>query len=193
MLWYRLSTDSRATRLVFLIFGVKSTFFSKSAKIKLKTNNFLIGIVRKDHTFLVVLPSQEGDSSTLHFMFFRYNVVITTQKDYNLECPKSVSFTNIEDALDHLALEKKYETCWVIGGSAIYDHFIAKMLCQRIYLTEIQNTFQCDRFFPKMDLEEYREIEDENVSTEEQVENGVKYSYHVYETNLNKTGYMVRR
>ena len=65
MLWYRLSTDSRATRLVFLIFGVKSTFFSKSAKIKLKTNNFLIGIVRKDHTFLVVLPSQEGDSSTL--------------------------------------------------------------------------------------------------------------------------------
>merc|ERR1712083_500353 len=32
----------------------------------------------------------------------RYNVVITTQKDYNLECPKSVSFTNIEDALDHL-------------------------------------------------------------------------------------------
>ena len=128
-----------------------------------------------------------------HFMFFRYNVVITTQKDYNLECPKSVSFTNIEDALDHLALEKKYETCWVIGGSAIYDHFIAKMLCQRIYLTEIQNNFQCDRFFPRMDLEEYREIEDENVSTEEQVENGVKYSYHVYETNLNKTGYMVRR
>ena len=50
---------------MFLIFGVKSTFFSKSAKIKLKTNNFLIGIVRKDHTFLVVLPSQEGDSSTL--------------------------------------------------------------------------------------------------------------------------------
>jgi hypothetical protein len=50
---------------VFLIFGVKSTFFPKSAKIKCKTNNFLIGIVRKDHTFLVVLPGQEGDSSTL--------------------------------------------------------------------------------------------------------------------------------
>ena len=44
-----------------------------------------------------------------------------------------------------------------------------------------------------MDLEEYREIEDENVSSEEQVENGVKYSYHVYETILNKSGYMIRR
>ena len=115
--------------------------------------------------------------------FFRHNIVITTQKDYNLECSKSLSFTNIEAAIDHLVLEKKYETCWVIGGSAIYNHFIEKKLCHRIYLTEIQNTFPCDRFFPKVDLEEYCEIQDDDVSQEAQEENGVKYSYHVYERN----------
>ena len=54
-------------------------------------------------------------------------------------------------------------------------------LCHRIYLTEIQNTFECDRYFPKIDMNEYKEINDENVSSEEQVENGVKYSFKVYE------------
>jgi len=96
----------------------------------------------------------------------RYNVVITTQNAYELNCSKSVAFNTIQDALDHLVLENKYETCWVIGGSAIYNHFIENNLCHRIYLTEIKNTFECDRYFPKIDMNEYKEIHDENVSSE---------------------------
>ena len=65
-LWYRLSADSRATRVVFLISAVKSTFFPKNAKIKCVMNKNLIRIVRKKVTLLpVILPCQERDSSTL--------------------------------------------------------------------------------------------------------------------------------
>ena len=44
---YRLSADSRATSIVFLIFAVKSTFFPKNAKIKCVMSKNLRRIVRK--------------------------------------------------------------------------------------------------------------------------------------------------
>ena len=118
---------------------------------------------------------------TYLFTINRHNVVITTQKDYDLKCLKSVSFNTIDDAVEHLVLEKKYETCWVIGGSAIYNHFIEKSLCDRIYLTKIENNFQCDRFFPQIELTQYKEVQEDDISSDQQVENGVKYSYHIYE------------
>ena len=48
--WYRLSADSRATSIVFLIFVVKSTFFPKNAKIKCWMNKNLIRTVKKSYT-----------------------------------------------------------------------------------------------------------------------------------------------
>ena len=44
---YRLSAVSRATRIMFLIFAVKSSFLSKNAKTKCVMNEYLITIVRK--------------------------------------------------------------------------------------------------------------------------------------------------
>ena len=65
---------------------------------------------------------------------------------------------------------ENFETCWVLGGSEIYNCFIEKRLWDRIYLTKILAEFECDRFFP--DFGSCKEIwDEENVSKEIQKEN----------------------
>ena len=63
--WYRLSTDSRATRILFLIFAVKSTFFfPKNVKTKWGMNKYLIRHVRKSsHSYRL---SRKKGTSTRH-------------------------------------------------------------------------------------------------------------------------------
>ena len=74
------------------------------------------------------------------------------------------------------------ETCWVIGGSEIYNHFIDANLCDRVYLTKISSPFDCDTFFPDVSSSKmFKEVTDPDVSCESQEENGIQYSYHVYE------------
>ena len=66
-LWYRLSADSRATRIVFFIYAAKSTFLQKNAKIKCigKWKNFDYNCEKKITLLPVVLLLQVKDSSTL--------------------------------------------------------------------------------------------------------------------------------
>ena len=110
----------------------------------------------------------------------RFNAVITRKNGYEIENSESAKvFSGIEEALNHLKNEN-FETCWVIGGSEIYNPFIENRLWDRIYLTKILTEFECDRFFP--DFGSCKEIwDEENVSKEIQEENGVKFSYQIYE------------
>ena len=73
------------------------------------------------------------------------------------------------------------DTCWIIGGSDIYNYFLKKDLCDRIYLTQIENSFECDRFFPNIDKELFEEITQEDVPNDQQQEEDVLYSFHVYQ------------
>lgn len=110
----------------------------------------------------------------------RFNVIITKQDDYQVTSDQAKVFNSIDDGLKHLQKEG-FETCWVIGGSQIYNHFIEKQIWDRIYLTRIHKEFPCDTFFPSH-FENSREIQDlKLVSNDMQEENDTKYSFHVYE------------
>ena len=95
--------------------------------------------------------------------------------------------TSFKKALDKIKRKNDIETCWVIGGSSIYNEFITLNLCDKIYLTKIEEHFECDTFFPEIDLKRYHETNDSKVSqdlqTEESEESLIKYRYHVYERN----------
>ena len=47
-------------------------------------------------------------------------------------------------------LEHQIETCWIIGGSSIYNEALKKGICERIYLTIIDYAYNCDTFFPQI-------------------------------------------
>jgi dihydrofolate reductase len=75
----------------------------------------------------------------------------------------------------------KVEACWVIGGASLYEEAVTESLTHRIYLTVIESHFDCDTFFPQVDLTKFQEVYDPNVAQELQCEDGIEYLYKVYE------------
>jgi dihydrofolate reductase len=74
----------------------------------------------------------------------RQNIVITRNADWRHEGVDTV--TSIQDALSLVV----GQTAFVIGGAEIYQQALA--FAQQLIVTEIQQTYQCDAFFPRIDL-----------------------------------------
>jgi dihydrofolate reductase len=67
------------------------------------------------------------------------------------------SFNNL-DSLLNFTKTKNYENIWVIGGSQIYKLFLNKNIVDNIYLTYINQSYECDIFFPKINLKNFKLI-----------------------------------
>tara|TARA_Y100000389_G_C17463570_1_gene523644 strand:+ start:2204 stop:2752 length:549 start_codon:yes stop_codon:yes gene_type:complete len=65
------------------------------------------------------------------------------------------SFNNL-DSLLNFTKTKNYENIWVIGGNQIYKLFLNKNIVDNIYLTYINESYDCDIFFPKINLKNFK-------------------------------------
>ena len=73
----------------------------------------------------------------------RFNIVLSTTKKFEgLETCDS-----LESALT-LCKDKKFDDIFIIGGQSVYEEALNKKLVHKIYATEINKEFECDRFFP---------------------------------------------
>lgn len=59
------------------------------------------------------------------------------------------TFENIQLLLNYLKM-KNYDEIWIIGGSKIYKKFLELNLLNHIIITQINNIYDCDVFFPKI-------------------------------------------
>lgn len=90
----------------------------------------------------------------------RDNIILST----TLCSSKTLDLSNnnifIFDNIDNLNLfcREKYEEIWVIGGSQIYKEFLKNNLINEIYITQINNNYKCDTFFPELDLNKWNLI-----------------------------------
>lgn len=84
----------------------------------------------------------------------RINIIVTRQKDYVI--PSAIVVNSIQSAFT-AGFEENSEKneAFVIGGEEIFHQ--ALIFSQRIYLTEIQKTFDGDTFFPELNSQEWRE------------------------------------
>lgn len=82
----------------------------------------------------------------------RTNVVLTRQQDLLL--PDVIIARSIHDALDQFANDPR--AIFVIGGAQVYQESLP--LCQLLYLTEIQQSFVGDTFFPVFNRDEWHEV-----------------------------------
>lgn len=120
----------------------------------------------------------------------RLNIVLTRSATAAAEYPADVVVCgSLSEAMS--VLRERYanevENVWVIGGHAVYKEAMESELCNRIYLTEIKATFECDTFFPAIggDFALIENVgEDSDVPAEEQEEKGIRYQFKIYE----KTG-----
>ena len=88
----------------------------------------------------------------------RINVVVSRNSD--LVLPKGVFKANgLEQALSQIIPElgEQVEDIFVIGGAQLYAAALTHPGCQRIYLTRINRSFDCNIFFPS-DLSFFKKI-----------------------------------
>ena len=109
----------------------------------------------------------------------RINAVISSNAE--LELPDGVlHFDSLDAALTALSTSSKIDQVFVIGGAKLYEEAILHPELERIYLTRIESTFDCDTFFPDQIPEEF-----EIVSTTETLESdGLEYSFVILENDV---------
>ncbi|MBC7476197.1 MAG: dihydrofolate reductase [Candidatus Sericytochromatia bacterium] len=54
---------------------------------------------------------------------------------------------------------EKYPKAWIFGGSYLYNEFMPYV--NQIYATEIEKDYECQVFFPKVNMEEWKITEEE--------------------------------
>lgn len=58
------------------------------------------------------------------------------------------------DVLKSWCREKLYEEIWIIGGESIYKQFINDPDTTEMHITEIDECFECDTYFPDITLDD---------------------------------------
>ncbi|AKH36680.1 MULTISPECIES: dihydrofolate reductase [Nitrosomonas] len=99
----------------------------------------------------------------------RINIIVTRQPAFSV--PGTVVTGSIEEALT-ACLPYPDKEIFIIGGAELYQQTLA--YCQHIYLTEIQQNFEGDTFFPEFDQDEWYESSREI----HRLEDGSKLEYH---------------
>ena len=109
----------------------------------------------------VIMGKNTWDSLPVKYLKLRDNLILSRNLKidtvYDTKLVKT--FPNIETLEEHCS-EKNYECVWVIGGTQIYKEFLdsKKIDIQNIYVTYIDCDFECDAFFPKIDIDIYSSV-----------------------------------
>jgi dihydrofolate reductase len=66
---------------------------------------------------------------------------------------------------------------FIMGGGSIYKQFLP--VANRLYLTIVYHDFEADTFFPEINFNEWKTLEESEIFTDEA--NGLSYKYITYE------------
>ncbi len=111
----------------------------------------------------------------------RLNIILT--RTIKPIYPKGVfTFWDFDLALElekiHLLADtKEVENIFVIGGGEVFKQAINHPLCQKIYLTQINHAFDCDTFFPQIDVKQFQLVD----KSPTVVDGGIELNFLLYE------------
>ena len=100
----------------------------------------------------------------------RHNIVVSRNPAY--QAPGATLAASLEEAL---LKECKDEETFVIGGEELYRQ--AMPVAQKLYLTEINQDFDGDAYFPEVLTREWKEIS----RNEQQGASGLEFSFVTYQ------------
>ena len=118
----------------------------------------------------------------------RDNLILSTTLDITNNSPKNnyiKTFKTLEE-LELFCIDQNYTNVWIIGGGQIYNDFLNNNnidkidKIDKIYATIINNNYNCDVFFPKLD-----ELKWKILKREDKIENNTMISYIIYEKIIN--------
>ena len=102
----------------------------------------------------------------------RRNIVVTRDVNWKHEGVEAV--TSLQAAQELVSADHAF----IIGGAQIYQQALS--IADQLIVTEIQENFTCDAFFPKIDLTEWLETNRENHCSEK---NNLNYAFVTYKKN----------
>jgi dihydrofolate reductase len=108
----------------------------------------------------------------------RINAVISSSED--LDLPEGVlQFISLDEALLALSTSRKIDQVFVIGGARLFAEAILHPQLEKLYITQIEEDYDCDLFFPEEIPQEF-----DIVSATELLESdGLEYSFVVLGKN----------
>lgn len=106
----------------------------------------------KHHVVIMGRKNYESIPAKYRPLSDRTNIVVTRQEKF--DAPGCIMAKSIEEALE-IALDKHESEVFIIGGGQIYEQSLP--LSDKIYLTEINHSFDGDTFFPEFDKNDWIE------------------------------------
>jgi len=107
----------------------------------------------------------------------RINIILSSTISVNNKT--TATFKSIED-IHNLCMLHRFDSCWVIGGENIYKSFINRNLIKSIYLTIIEDSYVCNRYFD-FDQNNYKLIESkQRIELDEKNNKNVVCNYCVF-------------
>ena len=103
----------------------------------------------------------------------RKHIVLTSRKELTHESEQVEFVHSIDELKDYIDDENEH---FIIGGASIYKQLM--QYANKMYITEIDEEFEADTFFPEISKEEWKEVEREKGLTNEQ--NPYMYEYVTY-------------
>ena len=110
----------------------------------------------------------------------RSNIVLSTKYDNLLNNidPNQPKFFSSFQSAEHYCSIAQTDNIWIIGGEMLYDQALNHRHLKRIYVTYIDNEFECDTFFP--DIPDDFTLESDSVWFSE---NDINFKYETYVVN----------
>lgn len=104
----------------------------------------------------------------------RINVVLSRR---DLDLPEGcILASSLDDAFEKLEETEDLNEVFIIGGASVYKQAIEHPDCEKIYLTEVLDEFDCDAFFPEI----AKEIFSLESRSEKHEEDGLWYRFAVF-------------
>lgn len=106
----------------------------------------------------------------------RYNYVLSSKKlDFEDEC--LLQFDNIASIMQDISnkiKENKIEKIFIIGGKNLYEHFVSNNLVKYIYLSKINEDYNCDNMV-NLDIKNYTLVSEQTLSLydKNKLDNGI--------------------
>ena len=106
----------------------------------------------------------------------RNNIVITSNPE---KMPNGIiAVSSVDNALE----EAENFDCpiFIIGGYRVYKAFIERGLVDTMYVTEIDDEYECDTFFPDFDIEDWKQI-----SFQQGIDSNPDYAFVIFKRKAN--------
>lgn len=115
----------------------------------------------------------------------RDNLILSTTLDFEntMENNYIAKTFSSPELLIYYCKNKKYDNIWIIGGEKIYSYFFEKYTAfiNKIYVTYIDKFYECDSFFPKINLKKFRCISCSTHNSYKYYPTKSEFDYEIYD------------